>query len=62
MDIDSLKAEGARLFPLATQHSIEHPGVANTALEELKGLCRSHYQELGFDCIASCFNGIVPKL
>ena len=62
MEIYELRAKAADLFPLSTRAAIERPGATNSALTELKALCASNYRDLGFACLADCFDEVAPKL
>lgn len=62
MNLQDLKTEAARLFPMAIENALEHPGDRNPALETLRALCRESYEALEFGCMADCFAAIVPKL
>ena len=62
MNLEDLQAEAARLFPLAVSHAVENPGAVNSPLRTLKAHCWQHFQALGFDCMADCFAGVVPRV
>ena len=62
MNLEDLKNEAARLFPMATENALERPGAKNPALGTLRALCWEHFRGLGFGCMADCFAAIVPKI
>lgn len=62
MTLVELKAEAAKLFPLAAAHAIEHGAGGNGPLEALKSLCWTHFEALGFECMADCFDAAVPRV
>ncbi|MFD0894737.1 hypothetical protein KBB96_05030 [Luteolibacter ambystomatis] len=39
----------------------EKPEEENLPLSKLKSLCWTHFRELGFDCMAACFDEVAPK-
>lgn len=61
LTLDELRARAAILFPVAVTNAIGKPGQENPQLSELKQLCWTHFKALGFDCMASCFDEVVPK-
>lgn len=62
MKLVDLQTEAARLFPLAAARAVEHPREKNPPLETLRGLCWSNFKALGFDCMADCFDAVVPRV
>lgn len=61
MTLDELRARAADLFPLAVKKAVQEPSEKNEALDELKGLCWQNFRELGFDCMANCFDAVAPR-
>lgn len=61
MTFEELQIRAAELFPAAVQQAVAKPGIENRALEELKNLCWTNFENLGFDCMADCFDAAVPK-
>lgn len=61
MTLEALRTLAADLFPTAVNNAVHHPEQQNRELEELQRLCWSHYEELGFSCMADCFGAVVPK-
>ena len=61
-NLEDLKTEALRLFPMATENALERPGIKNPALGTLRALCWEHFKELGFACMADCFAAIVPRI
>ena len=62
MTLDELRTEAVKLFPIAANNAVERPGDENPELARLKELAWNHHKALGFDCMASCFDAIVPRL
>ena len=62
MNLVELKDEAARLFPLAVSHALENPTDENPPLRTLKAHCWQHFQALGFDCMADCFEAAIPNI
>lgn len=61
VSLEDLIAIATNLFPQAVEQAIRDPGEPNQPLEELKGLCWRNFEDLGFDCMADCFDAVVPK-
>lgn len=61
MTLDEIKDAAATLFPEAVAQAIRNPGEANQPLEELKRLCWTNFEPLGFNCMADCFDAVVPR-
>jgi hypothetical protein len=61
MTLDELKSRAADLFPAAVEHAVKNPGLSNSPLEEFKSICWTNFENLGFDCMADCFDAAVPK-
>lgn len=61
MTRDELSTQAAKLFPIAVENALERPKEANAELLFLKQLCWENFKSMGFDCMASCFEAIIPK-
>lgn len=61
MTIEELRALAAELFPAAVKAATESPSETNTHLNRLNQLCWLHYKRLGFSCMFSCFEAVIPK-
>lgn len=61
MTLEELRTLAAELFPQAAAIATERPEGENQPLAELKSLCWTHFKELGFDCMAACFDEVAPK-
>jgi hypothetical protein len=61
MNLDELCREAAKLFPTAVEHALHNPGERNASLDELNAKCWVHFRRLGFNCMAECFDAVVPK-
>ncbi|MFD2256865.1 hypothetical protein ACFSSA_09270 [Luteolibacter algae] len=61
MTLDELRSQAAELFPIAVDHAINKSGESNAALDKLNAMCWVHFGSLGFDCMADCFDAVVPK-
>ena len=61
MTLDELRNQAAELFPIAVANAIDHPGENNAELNLLKQLCWENFEPLGFDCMAACFDAIMPR-
>ena len=62
MNLVELKDEAARLFPLAAAHAVGNPGQQNPPLRTLKAHCWQHFETLGFECMANCFEAVIPRV
>jgi hypothetical protein len=62
MDLVELKKEGARLFPMAATLAAGHRVEVNEPLQTLKSLCWTHFEALGFGCMADCFDAVIPRV
>jgi hypothetical protein len=61
MTLDELRSQASDLFPIAVANAVERPGDENPQLLLLKQLCWEHFKPLGFDCMAACFDAIMPR-
>ena len=62
MTLVNLKIEAARLFPLASSQAVKNPGKENPPLRTLKAHCWQNFEALGFECMANCFDAVVPRV
>lgn len=61
MTLDELRSQVAELFTQAVANAVERPAEENPELLVMKKLCWDNFEPLGFDCMASCFNAIMPR-
>lgn len=61
MTLNELQTFAEEIFSVAVANAIQRPEEENAELEELKRLCWSHHKDLGFDCMADCFEAVIPK-
>ncbi|MES2659512.1 MAG: hypothetical protein V4689_12915 [Verrucomicrobiota bacterium] len=62
MTLDELRALAAELFPIAVKNAVDSPTQTNPELIRLQEACRVHYKRLGFNCMFSCFEDVIPKV
>jgi hypothetical protein len=61
MTLEKLRAEAAKLFPIAVANAVDRPADDNPELLSLKQLAWKHYKSLDFSCMAACFDAIMPR-
>ncbi len=61
MPLDELRLLAAELFPFAVTNVVDHSGEPNPELEQIKQLCWQYYKPLGFQCMGSCFEAVMPR-
>lgn len=62
MTLDELRQRAVELLPPAVRNAIERPDQDNQELAELKSLCWTNFEYLGFVCMADCFAAILPRI
>ena len=62
MTLDELRQRAAELLPPAVRNAVEHPEQKNQELAELKSLCWTNFESMGFVCMADCFAATLPRI